>query len=485
MKIVPILLICTGLTLGAYPKFKPQPFDMINVRFCPLTSNTEENISELTRRGKKIKARDFTPQDEAQRLLYEEYCRKGNVMLKSYWEEKQTAIDLSVSPSSLLTKTVVNQQKLQDIILYGSSILLISLGYIYQKKYYTTKSKLIFSKIKQIENNVILTANNGNRARRYNTGIDNQEWDTKEEVAGLISREALLARQMKQALFAEEEFKVHLLSLGLEQSEAQKVIAQNNLDKVRAEKETAKILKTPHEEVSSSSSPDVKLKNALVDALKSHEDGWLWTIISSIKPIFLYGDAGTGKTNTAVTFGLIRHHCLDIPVFRIADRHLNGENFDLWQLLEAKISHDNDSSILEAIEDSLERRLIRIAERPSKGEQFLLDEFTQLVKMNKEVIEQFVASTYSDCRKAKEYFIGVTHNLTNAAFGDGTKEMRQGGFIIKKFTLDGFKPIKRVVIQTGLKDSVGNDLTDVEKTMPVWLRAETIYGHFNGERIDF
>ena len=485
MKIVPFLLISSGFILGAYPKFKPQSFDMVNVRFCPITANTPEIINELKLKGKRVKERDFTPKDEAQSALYREYCQKGNVMLKSYWEEKQSSIDLGLSSSALIIRTFVNKQKQQDISLYASSLLLIASGYLVQKTQYQLQSKRSFSKIKQIENDVILTSNNANRARQYHRGVDNQEWDIKEEVAGLVSREAIENRYLKQSLFLEEEFKTHILNFNLEQSEASKIIAQNNLDKAKAEKETTKILKTPNDESSSSISPDTKLKNALIDALRSHESGWLWTIISSIKPIFLYGDAGTGKTNTAVAFGLIRNYCLDIPVYRIADRHLSGENSELWQLLEAKVKHDSDASILEAIEDTLERRLLRIAERPSKGEQFLLDEFTQLVKMNKELVEQFVASTYSDCRKAKEYFIGITHNLTNATFGEGTKEMRQGGFIIKRFTLDGFRPIKRVLIQTGLKDSIGNDLSDVEKTMPHWFRAETIYQYFHGGKIEF
>ena len=121
----------------------------------------------------------------------------------------------------------------------------------------------------------------------------------------------------------------------------------------------------------------------------------------------------------------------------------------------------------------------------NQSEQFIIDEFTQLAKINKESVERFVTSTFSDTRKAKEYFIGVTHNLTNAAFGDGTAEMRKGAFYLKKFTLDNRKPIPRIVIKTGLKDNQGNNLLDVDKTLPAWFEALKIYNHFNTDPIDF
>ena len=79
----------------------------------------------------------------------------------------------------------------------------------------------------------------------------------------------------------------------------------------------------------------------------------------------------------------------------------------------------------------------------------------------------------------------MTHNLTNAAFGDGTAEMRKGAFYLQKFTLDNKKPLPRIVVKTGLKDDQGNNLEDIEKTLPAWFRAETIYGHFNGKPIQF
>ncbi len=42
-----------------------------------------------------------------------------------------------------------------------------------------------------------------------------------------------------------------------------------------------------------------------------------------------------------------------------------------------------------------------------------------------------------------------------------------------------------VQIVHGLVDENGNELEEVESTLPVWLEANKIYGHFNGSPINF
>lgn len=258
-------------------------------------------------------------------------------MLKNYWEEKQSAIDLWVSPSALVTKTIMNAEKRQDVAFYLLSILLAGAGYGFQNKHYHAFSKSVFSRIKQIENEVILTANNGNRSRQYNREKDNQTWDIKEEVAGLISREAIQNRQLKQALFQEEEFKTYLLDLNLQQSEAQKVIAQNHLDRTKAEKEMTKLQTiTGSEMMDAEGVTDKVLVIKIVDALKSHEGGWLWTIIDNQIPLWFIGRQGSSKTWTACSFALIRKYCLGMPVRHLIDEHARGVNWQIWNYLDAQ-----------------------------------------------------------------------------------------------------------------------------------------------------
>ncbi|NJM21218.1 MAG: ATP-binding protein [Richelia sp. SM1_7_0] len=269
-------------------------------------------------------------------------------------------------------------------------------------------------------------------------------------------------------------------------SELDKLASTNDLETAKNRKEIEKLSGSKSD--SQVSGKKEKPNTAILKALKEHEDGWLIDLINSVKPIFLIGDMGSAKTSFAVSVALIREsqgHVVDC----VSDRHLNGENNDKWKLLKATRKNDNDDDILTCLENQIERRVERIAEVPKKKEQFILDEFTQLAKISseaKQLVSRFVTSTYSDTRKAQELFIGVTHSFTNASFGDGVFELRQRGWLIEKFSVNGETPIPRVVIRTGMKDSEGNNLENVEKTLPDWFRPEIISNHLNGTKlIDF
>ncbi|MFM6156845.1 MAG: hypothetical protein ACKPE3_28265, partial [Sphaerospermopsis kisseleviana] len=90
-----------------------------------------------------------------------------------------------------------------------------------------------------------------------------------------------------------------------------------------------------------------------------------------------------------------------------------------------------------------------------------------------------------DTRKAKCYLLGITHNDTNSSFAEGTKDTRKAGMIlIQKFSANGESPLPRVVVKHGLVDGNGNNLEDVEKTLPNWFHPKKIHDHFNGKPID-
>lgn len=92
----------------------------------------------------------------------------------------------------------------------------------------------------------------------------------------------------------------------------------------------------------------------------------------------------------------------------------------------------------------------------------------------------------TDTRKAKEYLLGITHNATNESFPDGTASARKSGTVLlEKFSANGETPLKRVVVRYGLVDEQGNNLDDVEKTLPDWFHPEQIYQHFNGKPLSF
>ena len=349
-------------------------------------------------------------------------------------------------------------------------------------------SQFSLLKIKALENDLIID----NHLDLTKFSKEQQNSVTKNAIArnaadvieAMKSPNELTLDEINGRLQGETALKSHELNL----SELDKQIVDNRLTIAKATKELNKVQNSKQNSKTTQTPTDEALKTSLVDALKSHEDGWLWTVLKASKPLWIIGEQGTGKTNTSVAIGLIRKYCLGIPVFRIADRHLNGANSKVWALLESQLKADNDLAIIEVLQDTYERRLERIGQDldDKQAEQFLLDEFTHLKDMDEDTVKRFIKSTFSDTRKAKERFIGVTHLGTNEAFGEGTAAMRKAGSIlIEKFTADGEKPLSRVVIKHGLVDAKGNKLEDVEYTLPDWFEAFKIHQHFKDKPLNF
>ena len=465
-KFLTISGVIGGLLTAYYFGNPLRPYDLVGIKFCPRTSNDTQS---------------------AQYKLDREYCDYERKVLKSVWEEQQ------FQASKPFADTTDSPFKIRDIpttdsypwaILFAP--LLSLLGYLSWAKECEDIENKYHAAVESFKTNLKTTTRYSQRKRSFDSKLINSIWDKKEVESGLVPITAMQERFLKQSEIADKTHTSTIKQFDLGDSEAEKKIAENLRDKAKADKERDKIsgnkVSTPN---GNDASPNLQQQRVteLTLALKKHEDGWLWTVVEAIKPVWIFGDMGTGKTNSAVAISLLRNHCLNIPVYQIADRHLNGENSDVWNLLQTTKKHDTDDSILSALTSVVERREERINGRVKEPEQFILDEFTQLAKLpgGREIVERFITSTFSDTRKAKEYFIGVTHNLTNSTFGEGSASMRKGAFYLQKFTLDNIKPLPRIVVKSGLKDEDGNNLDDVEKTLPSWFEANTIWSHFVGE----
>ncbi|MFM6270233.1 MAG: hypothetical protein ACKPFA_27600, partial [Dolichospermum sp.] len=87
-----------------------------------------------------------------------------------------------------------------------------------------------------------------------------------------------------------------LKSHQLQLSELDKETTKNQLETLETQKKIEKI--------NGNSGAENSPKNELINALKSHENGWLWDIINSLKPLWLIGNQGSGKTYTASAIAL-------------------------------------------------------------------------------------------------------------------------------------------------------------------------------------
>ncbi|NJO30048.1 MAG: ATP-binding protein [Richelia sp. SL_2_1] len=483
-----VISAVVGLT-GFCFSHSRQPYPLAQIQFCPRSANKKEDILSDKNKAKKLKYYDL---EKAQQKLDNKYCHQPRYVLAEEWDKYNSygSIIPYMGSTISLVKTIQRDNPYQ---IYGNVATALGLWGI---------SFTLLIRVNRLKTTDYQLGEEEKSTAYFNWQQHRRKRDIKQHSCSLhtdILKDGLTQedrRQRKELGLTDDENEAiknqlqledYLKGRAVKHSDMDKQIASNLLDKHKAEKEIDKLLYKKSSQPNISQQSDKQLVNSLIEALKSHEDGWLFDLINSVKPIFLIGDMGSAKTSMAVSLGLIREK-LGHKVHRIADKHLNGENSDKWNLLKPECKHDNNSSILEALQDQIERRSERINQRPVEKEQFILDEFTQLAKISKEakeLIPLFVTSTYSDTRKAKELFIGVTHSFTNASFGDGNYELRGRGWLIEKFSVDGEKPIPRVVIKFGMKDKDGNNLEDVEKTLPSWFRPELIHGHFNDSPINF
>lgn len=237
----------------------------------------------------------------------------------------------------------------------------------------------------------------------------------------------------------------------------------------------------------SSSTPSPKTPaKSLEHALKDWEGGYLWHVVSSLKPLWLVGNQGSGKTWTAAAIALSRKYLFDAPVVTVFDRHAESDNTEIWKFLKPELLAYTEEDIIAAMQHSIVLWQNRMKERPKQGIQMVCDEFTVLRDLVGEICNTWFKLSLSDTRKARTYIIGVTHNTTNDSFPPGTAGFRKAGSIlIEKFSANGETPLPRVVIRYGFTDPQGNPLEDYERTLPKWFTPNSINAHFNGNLISF
>ena len=354
----------------------------------------------------------------------------------------------------------------------------------YQEKSIHTQFKLL--KIKALENDLIEQSH----IDLFNFSKQNQAEVTRQAIARQTSEtiEAMKSpgEQQLDQLNGQLQGELAVKSHHLQVSELDKETAKNQLETAEIKRKLDKMSKPINDTITAAASPNQVLRDNLIDALKNHEDGYLWKIINSLKPLWLIGNQGSGKTYTASAIALIRKYCLDAPVHQLIDRHATGDNAEVWKLLQAYTLAETEEDISTAFDECCDRWLQRIKQKPKTKQQVICDEFTTLKSLCGDSAIAFFKMSLTDTRKAKEYLLGITHNATNESFPDGTASARKAGTILlEKFSADGETPLSRVVVRYGLVDENGNNLEDVEHSLPDWMHPEKIYQHFNGKLINF
>ncbi|QNP31342.1 hypothetical protein [Cylindrospermopsis curvispora] len=307
--------------------------------------------------------------------------------------------------------------------------------------------------------------------------------DMQEEYALDLHRHTLASTaQVEQEVISREA----MTTLASIQSEQEQQLAylegqqQGEIDLLEHANKVAELrlsLKEKEEKLKVTAQPK-NPKEQLIKKMKGHEGGWLWDVLNSLKPLWLVGNQGSGKTTAGATLALARKVLLEREVNMIVDRHGDSENGELWKLFpEAMLAISADEigqSLIESIQDWGNR--MKMKPKPPVV-QVIVDEFTALRELVGDISDTWFKLSCTDTRKGQVQVIGITHNTTNESFPAGTVGTRKAGTILlEKFSANNETPLPRVVIRWGLTDSKGNPLEDEERTWPGWFNIDELNG---------
>jgi hypothetical protein len=458
-----------------------QPYDLTQIKFCPRSANN--NV-------------------KSQRILNKQYCKVSRYVLSEEWNkyglfggqlpDKGEAIQA--------VRTIPTDNPNQML---GGSLAALGLWGATLTMYFRLQ------RIK--ENDYILNE----KEKTYGYGYwedSKQEREVKSHAVALKRdrlKDGLTALDSEQridlgltdveneAVKSKLSVEDYLKNRFVGHSEADKKIAENLLAKAKADNERQKL--EIKDKIQDKNIPQdakaarAKLISNMVDALKAHEDGWMWKIIDNITPLWIIGKAGSGKTWTASAIALIRQHCLDSEIYLLMDRHATGDNAKVWSYLQPKFVAEELEQIAGSMTKCMEHWELRIKhlddyEKPIAKmglEQVIIDEYTNLKDLKEvmgEVPDLWYKMQLTDPRKALSQVLGITHGDTNGCYPANTKESRDAGTVLlRKFSANGRVPLPRIKVERGLVDDHGNELIDHEGTIPEWFNPQIIHGYFNGD----
>ncbi|MFM6151706.1 MAG: hypothetical protein ACKPE3_01715, partial [Sphaerospermopsis kisseleviana] len=254
-------------------------------------------------------------------------------VVKSLPKEDDTAVYFGIFSSGLF------------LTAYGVSKALSN----YQEKSIHSQFKLL--KIRALENNLLEQTHidlfgftKTNQAEITKQVIARQ---TSATIQAMKSGGELQLDQLNGHLQGELSLHQHQFQL----SELRKDTTKNQLETVETQRKIDKLSGHGKPDDQPKLSPNEQLKTVLIEALKQHEDGYLWTIISSLKPLWLIGNQGSGKTYTASAISLVRKYCLDSPIEYLIDRHATGDNAEVWRFLAPKNIAEIEEDISSMMQD--------------------------------------------------------------------------------------------------------------------------------------
>jgi len=272
------------------------------------------------------------------------------------------------------------------------------------------------------------------------------------------------------------------VELQLAQLKAQMAEQEEKTAKHRVE--VAKLNKSEAKKKGSGQAGDADevAKDELIGKLKEHEDGWLYTVVMSNKPIFIIGSQGSWKSYCSAAIALCRYYLKGQKLISIVDPHFNKNASESWKELimlepECYGSAQDWLEVGEGIQAGFERWNTRTLKDDALTS--IWDEQTNWA-LHEECVKaakDFMGRVISDPRKANEAPLIITHSFTNAGTGGGSgfAQAREEGVLQLWLNSDNeMKPLFKGKL-IGFKDEDGELVDELKITIPKdWFNPTAI-----------
>jgi hypothetical protein len=253
------------------------------------------------------------------------------------------------------------------------------------------------------------------------------------------------------------------------------------IEKLQEKEQTEKLrlLKEQEKLANSKKSNDDSDDFDLEDEMKMHEGGWLWDLVAPNQFIILYGKPGSAKSYTAASIAIAQSIIHGSRLESIADPDYHQNKDKAWEhlkKLEPSVAGENKNWA--SYGDCIDVIFQSYSTRTQKDEpvSHIWDEIMLVRKELPERSDRFMPTMVASPRKANSSEICITHSLTTEGLPGSDKIMesiKESSIRLKLKANARKEPLFKGVIG-GWIDSQGNEIEDMEVTIPEWFRPDQL-----------
>jgi hypothetical protein len=227
---------------------------------------------------------------------------------------------------------------------------------------------------------------------------------------------------------------------------------------------------------------DEAAKEELIEKLKAHEGGWLYTVVNTNKPVFVIGSQGSWKSYCCATIALLRYFLKGQKIISITDPHFNKNADEAWiELMALEPECYGGAQDWLDVDVGIQYGFNRWNHRTLKDEPVtsIWDEQTNWILHDEcaKSAKEFMGRVISDPRKSNEGVLVITHSFTNAGTGGsaGFAASREEGVLQLRLNADNeMRPLFKGKL-LGFKDEEGELIDELKVTVPKdWFNPSAI-----------